>query len=214
MKTALTLHRKASRRAFSLAELLITISVVGILAAISVTVFSNTNGAAKDAKSKRNAQMIVSLHTNAQSVGADFSSDHKEGIVDELIDGVQGVDIGGVDFRLSPLSESEIEAALAYVSFDRSAELMEYHADGAPTDPDGPEPELEIEDPLDWSDFPPPVGYWQPIASFPTAQDASNHINFLLSSNSGGIYNINYAGGTFGPQFIVEKWVEEDLMVR
>ncbi len=133
-------HKHKNReRGFSLTELLLVISLIGIFTGISVFAFTGPTEAAASAKTLRNAQAITSLYNNARLAGAEFSSSTKEGIVDELIAGVTGSLIQGSSFQLSAMSEEEKAAALAYVSLDLDLDLMFYEPEGATE----PEPEEE-----------------------------------------------------------------------
>ncbi len=123
-------NHKNHNLGFSLVEVLVVIAVIGILAGIAIGAMSNTNETAKTNAAKRNAQTLCSLYSSARSVGALFSSNTKEGILDELIEGRNGADLSGSTFKMSPLGVGDKTAALAYCAFDSATESLTYHDDG------------------------------------------------------------------------------------
>ncbi len=131
-------HIPKIRRGFSLVEMLIVVAIIGTLTGIAVPALSNTNSTAKEATAKRNAQNACSIHASARSVGAEFDSETKAGILDELIEGRSGVDLAGSHFKMSPLTADEKTAALAYCSFDTGTRSLTYHEDGVPEEEETP----------------------------------------------------------------------------
>jgi len=118
---------------FSLVEMLVVIAVIGILAAISVSSIGAISDKAKTAKSQRNAQNICQLYSSARSVGATFNTTDKAEILNQLIAGKTGPQLAGSSFKMSNLSAEEKTAALAYCSFDASADAMRYDPSGGQT---------------------------------------------------------------------------------
>lgn len=124
-------HNKNKREGgFSLVEMLVVVSVIGIIAAIAIPALGNVNGKASEAAAKRNAQNIAALFNNARSVGTEFSSTTKSGVVDELLAGVSGAEVSGSHFKLSGLSDVEKTAALGYLTLNVGAGLMDYDPSG------------------------------------------------------------------------------------
>ena len=119
-------NQKPIPRGLTLLELLIALAVISTLAGISVGAMSNTTGAAKPNTAKLNAQNLCSLYHRASTAGARFASDSKEGILDEMIEGKAGVDIGAGPFKMSPLNEEEKMATLAYCVFDEHLRTLSY----------------------------------------------------------------------------------------
>lgn len=112
-------HRSTTTQAFSLAEVLIVIAVMGILAAVGM---SFLGGSHRDTISRirdqRNAQEIASLTSGALAVGVPVvEPGDMRGTIDNLMEGRQATTgaFSGRVFRLSPLSEEEIVGALHYL---------------------------------------------------------------------------------------------------
>ena len=61
--------KNQKRRGFSLVEMLVVISVIGIIAAIGVPAIGNITDKADTEGAKRNAQSIASLYNSARAVG-------------------------------------------------------------------------------------------------------------------------------------------------
>ena len=111
-------------RGYSLIELLFAMAIISMLAAVAIFSLSSSIGTSKVVKSRRNAQSICQLYQSARSVGAKFTSTTKEGILDELIAGKQGLGIFATSVFQLALDGEEKAAALAYCSFDREAGMM------------------------------------------------------------------------------------------
>lgn len=120
--------RTRDERGFSLVEMLVVIAVIGVITAIAVPSIGAISDKASTAKAKRNAQTICSLYGSARSVGVTFAATDKSGITDELIAGKSGAVLG--EFTMSPLSEIEKQAALAYVSYDLPRDAMKFDPSG------------------------------------------------------------------------------------
>ncbi len=116
--------RHQTFRGFSLIELLFAMAIISMLSAVAMFGLSDVNGAARTAKSKRNAQSICSLFQSARSVGVNFNSDTKEGILEELIKGKSGKGALSTSvFQLS-LEGEEKASALAYCKFDMASNAL------------------------------------------------------------------------------------------
>jgi prepilin-type N-terminal cleavage/methylation domain-containing protein len=120
MKTA-TLSSQPLRRGFSLFEVLMVVSIIGIITAIAVPMMNNqeTFYAARD---RRNAQELVNTSMMAQAAGLDFiklSSDKSlEGILQSVSNGgmVSTGPLKGRSFAVPGLSQEDIAGAAKYVS--------------------------------------------------------------------------------------------------
>ena len=119
--------RHETTRGFSLIELLFAMAIISMLSAVAMFSLSDVNGAARSAKSKRNAQSICSLFQSARSVGVEFNSTSKEGILDELIKGKSGKGALSTSvFQLS-LDSEERASALAFCMFDPASKAMVFN---------------------------------------------------------------------------------------
>jgi len=157
------------RNGFSLVEMLIVIASIGIMAGIGVAAMGGTSAAAKEAKSKRNAQNICMLYNNASGVSGVFTDNtDKEAIVDDLIAGVDGVDVTS-KFKISPLSSEEITAALVYCTLDTVSDRMEYS-------PGGGESVEQPEDDGEWTDW---MGYTTYGSSQQTTDSVTTYNNIF-----------------------------------
>lgn len=124
MKTRNTDNKKG--RGFSLVEMLVVISVIGIIAAIAVPTIGNITGNADEAAAKRNAQTAASLYAGAIASGAEFDGEDKSAILTELAQGKAGVDVGGSKFKMAELSANEKEQALGYLSYNDETKTLSY----------------------------------------------------------------------------------------
>lgn len=102
---------------FSLVELLVTISVMGIIAAIAIPGFANINGAARDTKDLRNAQTIANIASSALAAG--YPAENiatKNDLLARLQEGItvrQGA--VSIDFSLSGMAPEDVQSAGNYL---------------------------------------------------------------------------------------------------
>lgn len=115
----------ASRCGFSLFEILMFVSVLGIMVSIAVPMLSQSDGvyATRD---RRNAQELASTATMARASGLDFVQS------DSVVEAVRAVVRGGTPFRgamkgrvfvVPGLSEEDIQGAAKYLRI-RDGELL------------------------------------------------------------------------------------------
>ena len=104
-----------ARAGFSLVEILIVIAVIGILAALSIPMLSNSHENASAATAKRNAQTLSLLAQGATAAGSTLDMETSlEDVIDQLLDGVTGRGAqSDLVFQMSPLTtEARSEATL------------------------------------------------------------------------------------------------------
>jgi prepilin-type N-terminal cleavage/methylation domain-containing protein len=102
----------------SLVELLIVITVLGILVAISITGFGGARQAAVDQKDRRNAQEIASVAGMASAAGADFVVDgNEQASIDNLRAGVSPTRgaFQGRTFQIGSMADTDITGAMRFL---------------------------------------------------------------------------------------------------
>ncbi len=102
-------------------------------------------------------------------------------IIDELVAGKSGPELAGTEFKMSGLSDVEKTAAMAYVSYDASADLMSYDASGqaaqAAANSGGP------------------TQGWATLNNWGTADEASVLAMLVtIENNPGGVYMNGHFG--------------------
>jgi len=110
---------KNTRRGFGLAELVITLSVIGVLTALAAPMFSILRDSAGSEKSKRNAHHLAQLAATAVAAGDQTipAAGSLDAAVQLIVDGVSIDDIiAGMSFQLD-LSEEEITEAKKHLHF-------------------------------------------------------------------------------------------------
>jgi prepilin-type N-terminal cleavage/methylation domain-containing protein len=118
------------RRGFSLVELLVVVALISSLGGVAYLSISGVTGGSRVVKSRENARIICSLYQSARSVGATFTANTKEGILDELIEGRNGAGAFATSMFQMPLADEEKAAALAYCRYDAAADMMQFDATG------------------------------------------------------------------------------------
>ena len=98
-------------------ELLVTISVMGVIAAVAIPGFANINGAARDTKDLRNAQTIANVASSALAAGYPAEEiSTKETLLTRLQEGIT-VRNGAVsiDFSLDGMAPEDVQSAGNYL---------------------------------------------------------------------------------------------------
>lgn len=100
----------------SLVELMVVISVIGIITAIALPNLDNLSTHAHYAKNERNAQTIASMIAAARGVGLTNTWADADEVIDDLVEGVAVPGpAGAMQFKISPLSESERLGVASYL---------------------------------------------------------------------------------------------------
>ena len=129
-KPVRSLVRSRSKSGFSLVEMLVTITIIAVIATIAVPNFHDLGAVAREKKNLRNAQNIASVYSAALACGADVTGEDKIEIIDKLRVGING--IGAFEthtFVIGGLSEQERDLAAPYLKLDGNPEMMTYTVD-------------------------------------------------------------------------------------
>jgi|GEM_PF-3526946 len=98
-------------------EILIVISVMGIMSALSIPVLANVSRKAQINKNQRNAQALSAATGAALAAGANIDLSTLETAITQLKVGVQGsATFNKSTFKVAPFNTSEIEGIRPYVS--------------------------------------------------------------------------------------------------
>lgn len=116
--------RHLGQQGFSLVEMLITLAVIGLMVAMSITYFGGGHRQAiLDARDQRNAQEVVNVCLGAIASGAPVVEEgDMRATIHNLMEGKAGTagPFSGQMFRLSPLSETEVAGALRYLGWSQN----------------------------------------------------------------------------------------------
>lgn len=121
------------RPAFSLAEMLIVIAIIGILAAVAIAYIGGNQRETMEAvRNQRNAQEIASLTISAEASGADVAvPGNTKATIKNLMEGrkaTSGV-LKGRLFQLSTLNEEEIDGAAKYLQWHGDQPVYTHDSD-------------------------------------------------------------------------------------
>ena len=115
-------HRRVAQRlvrstgGFSLVELLVVVSVVGIFSLIGLVVLNPIRESARINKNQRNAQSLAAVAGAAQAAGASLELSSVNTAIEQLKSGVTGYGIfASSTFRVAPFTSEEITAISPYL---------------------------------------------------------------------------------------------------
>ena len=123
--------KAATKKGFSLVELLVVIAVIGVIAAIAIPAMTNVFENSKTAKAKRNAQSIASAFSAARAAGwAPAAPDDGAAGIAALSGGGTGTgNFSTTTFRVK-LDSAEQTAAAAHLTYVAGSNDMTYDATG------------------------------------------------------------------------------------
>jgi prepilin-type N-terminal cleavage/methylation domain-containing protein len=103
---------------FTLAEMLVTIAILGILATIAVSGISAFLEHSERTKNMRNAQAFVTAFNSARNAGAKFPEETVEALYSTLVSGTHGDGLlKNTAFVISGILPEEVTSLKSFVSF-------------------------------------------------------------------------------------------------
>ncbi|MDG2125489.1 MAG: type II secretion system protein [Verrucomicrobiales bacterium] len=139
MKTFTQIHKK--NRAFSLVEMLLIISLLGVVSKLALTAFHNTLDRAWNETSRANARMIVGLGNSAVASGIDVYGS-ATGVTEAANAVLGGITLdsfanGRSALALSSLSADEIDSASEFLIFEGGILRFVYSGDSGDSGDEG-----------------------------------------------------------------------------
>ena len=123
------IEKRQRMSGFSLIEMLVVVSVIGVIAGIAVPMLTDVSEQASSKRAVRNAQLISSMYSAAVSAGADIEGSTAKDIADEIIEGVTAPDVEGSFFQAA-MSDEERDEALAHLVIDETTGALLYVTNG------------------------------------------------------------------------------------
>lgn len=113
-------------RGFSLVEMLVTITLIGLLAAIAIPEIGSTSDSARRASCQRNAQHVVSVYLAGVSAGIVWAGSSKIEKIASVVQGAapeQGV-LAHHSFRVPDLQGDILTGIYPYIGCDLNGDLF------------------------------------------------------------------------------------------
>ncbi|WP_345735443.1 type II secretion system protein [Prosthecobacter algae] len=118
MKAAI--HSQNIHSGFSLIEMLMTLSILGIMTSLALAWFGGDVGAVRQARDQRNAQTLCTLCQSVEAAGINLAAEESTAldVLRRLVEGVtiQKGALKGRTFQLPGLGKEELEAASRYIT--------------------------------------------------------------------------------------------------
>ncbi len=120
---SLSIH---THQAFSLVEVLVVISILGILASLAIPNITDFRNRSNYAKNERNAQTVAELLSTARTAGATNKWQSVEEALDDLEDGIV-VKVGSEEIRFDvQFSPEERSGLTPYLAVDTTRAMVYY----------------------------------------------------------------------------------------
>ena len=126
MNTNYRKHHNSHPQGFSLVELLATITVIGVIAAMAIPQFANINGTASMAKDQRNAQSVVNTFMAGTAAGVTWTTTDRNTAVADVIAGrtpSTGA-FSGRTFQVPGVTGTDLTGAYAYIGLNADGTLF------------------------------------------------------------------------------------------
>ena len=116
-----------NRQAFSLVEVLVVISVIGIIASLALPNLSDITNRAYFSKNERNAQTVASLIASARSAGATNQWSTVDSAISDLENTIRvKVGAGELTFSLPEFSAEQRAGLSRYLAVDTNTATVYY----------------------------------------------------------------------------------------
>lgn len=133
MKAAI--HSQNIHTGFSLIEMLMTLSILGIMTSLALAWFGGDISTVKQARDQRNAQTLCTLCQSVEAAGINLAAEESTAldVLRRLVEGVtiQKGALKGRTFQLPGLGKEELEAASRYLTIQNGQ--VRYDATGKAT---------------------------------------------------------------------------------